>query len=241
MAKKLKIGAIDTSSLVDKVEDTILQYIKENKLVVGDVLPKEVELSEVMGVSRTVVREALLRLKTIGLIESKKHYGTVLTNPDIFLPFKKIFHPAVLDEETLKDLFEMRLALEVGMADIIVDRVTEEDLNELEKIASEVVSGDTADPWNVRDEIKFHSKLYEISDNKVLLELQQMLIPIFNYVHNSGLLEKEIVEGQFVSHRELVEVLKQRNANAFRAAMRKHLNNHFERITNLPLIQDTSV
>ena len=233
MAKKLKLNAIDTSSLVDRVENRILQYIKDNKLIIGDVLPKEIELAEEMGVSRTVIREALLRLKTVGLIESKKHLGIVLTNPDIFLPFKKIFHPAVLDEETLKDLFEMRLALEVGMADVIVDRVSDQDLEELEKISTMVVPGDTADPWNVKDEIKFHGKLYEISQNKVLLELQRMLLPIFQYVHHSGLLEKEIVEGDFVSHKQLVDVLKLRDANAFRAAMRSHLNNHFARITNI--------
>lgn len=225
-----RLSGIDTSSLVDKVEQRIIDFIRQNSLKVGDVLPKELDLAEQLGVSRTVIREALLRLKTIGLIESKKHKGSVLRNPDVLGPLRKVFHPSILDRTTLKDMFEMRLALEVGMADFIVDRITEKDLHDLRQIANDIVSGDTADPWQVKDEIRFHGKLYEISGNKVLLELQELLIPIFQYVHQSGLLERPIVEGEFISHKELVEVLKKRDADLYRKAIRKHLNNHFARI-----------
>lgn len=228
-----KFGEIDTSSLVDKVEEKIIQYIQDNNLKVGHVLPKELDLAEHLGVSRTVIREALLKLKTIGLIESKKHKGAIITNPDVLLPLKKVFHPSILDNGTLKDMFEMRLALEVGISDFIVNKVTDEDIAELEIIADRVASGDTADPWNIKDEIEFHGKLYRISQNKIVLELQELLFPIFQYVHQSGLLEKPIVEGKFVSHKELVQVLKRRDVDAYRAAIRQHLNNHFERIVEV--------
>lgn len=232
-SKKLSfptLEAIDTSSLVDRVEEKIILYIQQNKLKIGDVLPKELDLAESLGVSRTVIREALLRLKTVGLIESKKHKGAVLTNPDVLGSFRKVFHPSILDNDTLKDMFEMRLALEVGMADFIIARLTDQDLKELEKIASEIVSGDTAHPWQIDDEIRFHGKLYEISQNKILLELHQMLFPIFQYVHQSGILNEPVVVGEFISHKDLVEILKKRDATLYRDAIRKHLNNHFERI-----------
>lgn len=225
-----KLEEIDTSSLVDKVEHSIINFIQDNKLKIGDVLPKELDLAEKLGVSRTVIREALLRLKTIGLIESKKHKGAILTNPDVLGSLRKVFHPSILDNTTLKDMFEMRLALEVGMADFIVHKITDADIQELEDMVQHIVSGDTADPWQVEDEIKFHGKLYKISQNKILLELQELLFPIFQYVHQSGLLEHPIVEGKFISHKELVEVLKKRDAEAYRIAIREHLNNHFERI-----------
>lgn len=225
-----KLGEIDTSSLVDKVEQIIINYIQESKMEVGDALPRELDLAQKLGVSRTVVREALLRLRTIGLIESKKHKGAVLTNPNVLLPLRKVFHPSILDNATLKDLFEMRLALEVGMADFIINKITDEDITELEGIANNIVSGDTADPWQIEDEIKFHGKLYEISGNKIIMELQELLFPIFQYVHNSGFLEKPIVSGEFISHKELIEVLKKRDAEHYRNAIRIHLNNHFSRI-----------
>lgn len=224
------LGLIDTSTLVDKVEEKIIDFIKLNKMTVGDVLPKELDLAESMGVSRTVIREALLRMKTIGLIESKKHKGAVITNPDVLGPLRKVFHPSILANDTLKDMFEMRLALEVGIADFIVNKITDQDISELEEMSKHIVPGDTIDPWNLEDERKFHGKLYEISQNKMLLELQEMLIPIFQYVHQSGVLEKPIIKGEFISHSDLVDVLKLRDAEAYRKAIRIHLNNHFERI-----------
>lgn len=227
-----KLGNVDTSSLVDKVEERIVTFIQETEMKVGDVLPKELDLAESLGVSRTVIREALLRLKTVGLIESKKHKGAVLTNPDVLGSFRRVFHPSLLDNNTLKDLFEMRLALEVGMADFIINKITDQDIKELEEISSSIASGDTAFPWNIDDEIRFHGKLYQISENKMLLELQQLLLPIFQYVHNSGFLEHSVNSSDFVTHKELVEVLKKRDAEAYRKAIRTHLNNHFLRIFN---------
>lgn len=226
----VKIPIIDTSSLVDKAEQSIINFIQLNKLQVGNVLPKELDLADQLGVSRTVIREALLRLKTIGLIESKKHKGAVITNPDVLGSLKKIFHPSILHNKTLKDLFEMRLALEVGIADFIINKITDEDIKELEEITATIVSGDTALPWSIEDEKRFHGKLYEISGNGILIELQEMLIPIFLYVHQSGILEKPIGKGEFISHQELVVVLKKRDADAYRKAIRTHLNNHFKRI-----------
>lgn len=80
-AKLEKIEPIDNLSLVDKVEARILAFFKENGLRPGDAIPKELEFAESLGVSRTVVREALLRLRTLGLVESKKHRGMILTQP----------------------------------------------------------------------------------------------------------------------------------------------------------------
>ena len=66
------LQAIDTSSLVDKVEVNLIEYFKNKELQPGDLIPKEMELAEIMGVSRTVIRETLTRLRTMGLIEIKK-------------------------------------------------------------------------------------------------------------------------------------------------------------------------
>ena len=63
---------LDTSSLVDRAEESLVRLLQERKLKVGDTIPKEIELSNLLGVSRTVIREALLRLRLMGLIESKK-------------------------------------------------------------------------------------------------------------------------------------------------------------------------
>ena len=121
MTNKIKaFSTIDTSSLVDKVELKLIESMIQNGFKVGDVIPKETELASSLGVSRTVIREALARLKMIGLIQSKKHKGTVVTNPDFLSLLEKRMIPQVLDHTTLKEIFELRLALEIGMADFIM-------------------------------------------------------------------------------------------------------------------------
>lgn len=231
------LKAIDTSSLVDKVEMNLIDYFTKKELQPGDSIPKELELAEIIGVSRTVIRETLTRLKTMGLIESKKHIGTIIKSPDLSSIMQKSMIPRILDEGTLKDIFELRLTIEVGMADLVVTRATDKDIEELFSIVRNEVSPSENTLFDVDYEILFHSKLYDITGNQTLKSFQKMLLPVFSYVYTSGLINKAIADKKYVSHKELVEVLRLRDADMFRTAMRKHLENHFKRL--LALENDT--
>jgi GntR family transcriptional repressor for pyruvate dehydrogenase complex len=221
---------LDTSSLVDKVETQLVQLLVDRKLKVGDSIPTEIELSKSLGVSRTVTREALLRLRMMGLIETKKKKGSVITSPDIFEIMNKSMNPHILDQNTLKEMFELRLVLEIGMADLLFLRITPEDIAELKAIVAN--EPDTAKDhiFNIDHEIIFHGKLYEIAGNQTLKKFQRMLLPIFDYVHNSGLLKKQVTINRFVSHRGLVDILENGSPELFRNGMRNHLENHFTRL-----------
>src|SRR5574339_1155479 len=96
VAIKDSLRSIDTSSLVDRVESSLVELLQQRKLKVGDTIPKEIELAEALGVSRTVIREALLRLRLMGLIESKKKKGAVITSPDLFGNLGKSMNPHIL-------------------------------------------------------------------------------------------------------------------------------------------------
>ncbi|MCK0135460.1 GntR family transcriptional regulator [Arenibacter sp. S6351L] len=233
MKKFTKIEPIETSSLVDKVEVRLLEYIKENKLKAGDSIPKELDFAQSLGVSRTVVREALLRLRTIGIIESKKHRGMILTNPDIMNNFQRMLDPTLLATATLKNLFELRLIMEMGMAEFIFEHKTEKDMIELEEIVilEEETSFNKA-VFSLDREIAFHGKLYEMSNNDTLRKFQNLLLPVFEYVHlnHSMLKNYEYSSGQFVTHRMLMDNLKVGTPETFRTAMRRHLEPHFDRI-----------
>ncbi len=226
----VKIGKIDTTSLVDKVEKRIIEFLTLRNLKVGDSIPKELELTEALGVSRTVIREALLRLRMMGLIESRKKRGSVITSPDLISILEKSMDPRILDNNTLKEIFELRLALEIGMADYIIERVTPEDIKELRMIVANDPPGTFDTMFLIEEEIKFHGKLYEITQNETLKKFQRLLLPVFNYVHLSGLLRKQAVVKKYASHKELVDVIETGDAEALRNAMRNHLENHFSRL-----------
>ncbi len=221
---------VDTSSLVDKVETNLVELLQQQKLKVGDTIPKEIELAETLGVSRTVIREALLRLRVMGLIDSKKKRGSVITSPDLFGIMSRNMNPHILDQETLKEIFEIRLVLEIGMADFLFQRIQKKDIAELKEIVSN--EPDIADYhlFNIDHEIAFHGKLYEITGNETLKKFQKMLLPVFDYVHHSGLLKKQPMLRKFVSHKGLVDTLENGSPELFRSAMRNHLENHFARL-----------
>ncbi len=224
------LPAIDNSSLVDKVELNLLNLFAKKELKPGDSIPKEVELAEIMGVSRTVIRETLTRLKTMGLIETKKKKGAVIKSPDVAGLLQKSMIPHILDESTLKDVFELRLIIEVGMADFVVHRATENDIEELSEIVKNEENPDARVLFDIDYEIRFHGKLYEITGNETLKGFQKLLLPIYNYVYTSGMLKMPTTRKHFTSHKQLVEILKKRDADEFRAGMRNHLENHFSRI-----------
>lgn len=229
-ALKSSLKSVDTSSLVDKVEANLVELLQHSKLKIGDSIPKEIELAETLGVSRTVIREALLRLRMMGLIESKKKKGAVITSPDLFGIMSKSMNPHILDQETLKEIFEIRLVLEIGMADLLYHRITKEDIAELKKIVSSEPPVAQYHLFNIEHEIAFHGKLYEITGNKTMKKFQKMLLPVFDYVHNSGLLKKQPELKTFVSHKELVKILEKGTPEEFRNGMRNHLENHFARL-----------
>ncbi|MDX9902743.1 MAG: FCD domain-containing protein [Bacteroidales bacterium] len=222
--------AIDTSSLVDKVEIRLIEVFLYKELKPGDSIPKETELASLMGVSRTVIRESLNRLKTMGLIESRKHKGTIIKSPDLSAILGKSLIPRILDNKTLMDVFEMRLALEVGMADFIFARKTDHDIRELEEIVE--IEPDHSDDilFDVDHEIRFHGKLYQMTGNDTLEDFQNLLLPVFQHVYNIGLLKVKGKRKKYTSHKELVSLLKKGTPDKFREGMRRHLENHFVRI-----------
>ncbi len=235
MKKLLKITPLSNLSLVDKVELRLTDYIKKNNLKVGDSIPKEMEFAEALGVSRTVVREAITRLKTIGMIESKKHKGMVLSQPDIMVNLEKVFDSNLLSDQILKDIFELRLILEIGMIELVFARKTEQDLLELEEIVSKMeIEVKETSIFSLEKEIAFHGKLYQMSGNTTLQRFQDLLLPVFQYVHSHKLSDADNYRyaKNFVSHRQLLEYLKQDDMELFKSGMRQHLEPHFDRILN---------
>lgn len=221
---------IEKHSLPELIEKNLLDYFVENRLTAGDPIPKETDLAKTLNVSRTAIREALVRLKMTGMIVSKKKQGMVLSSPDLLALFEKSSNPRILNTDTLKDLFELRLVLEVGMADLIYARKKPEHIKELKEILRKQKAASDATTFNIDDEVEFHGKLYEIADNKTLDRFQHLLLPLFQYVHESGLLNKKIKSKQYISHKGLLDVLEKGTSEEFRNAMRKHLDNHFCRL-----------
>jgi len=221
----MKSKPTERTSLVEQPEQKILQTIRNKGLVVGDTLPGELELTESLGVSRSVVREALSRLRMLGLLESRRKRGMILSEPDIFGGCNLVMDTAFLNVETQQDLFEMRLTLEIGLTDLVFLDKTDEDLDKLEKIVELEKKAPTA-AARLKHEIEFHRQLYQMSGNETLIRFQALLQPFFQQVS-----ERERKTGRrtgTVDHGKLLKELRTGTPESFRRAMREHLDPHFK-------------
>src|SRR5687767_13233655 len=97
------LAPVSNITMTDVVEVKLRDYLKKKSFKPGDALPKELELAEALGVSRNVLREALSRLRMLGMVETKKKRGMVLARPDILGSFERVLDPLIIDENTLQD------------------------------------------------------------------------------------------------------------------------------------------
>lgn len=223
-----QLRPIVSLTMADQVETQLREYILKRAVRPGDPIPKETELAQALGVSRNVVREALSRLRMLGMIESKKRRGMILTQPDVMKGLERILHPTILDINIRKQLFELRLVLEVGLGDLLFARKDEQHLKKLDAIVERERMANTQIE-RIRCEVDFHSTLYEMAGNDTLKRFQTILMPVFEYVveYESKLQHTSVGS---VTHADLVRILYNNNADDYPNAMRKHLAPHFEHL-----------
>ncbi len=222
----LGLTPIVNASMADQVEEKLRQYFIQQGFKPGDALPKEIEIAQALNVSRNVVREALSRLRMLGMIETRKRRGMILSEPDVLSGLERLLDPNLLSREVLQHLFEFRLVLEIGMSDLLFLRKKESDIVQLKTIVEREVNVQD-NKQRVELDVLFHSTLYRMSGNETLRRFQKMLIPLFNYIVDieAGPDGKTAVGA--VSHSVLIHILEQGNPQEFQEAMKKHLEPHY--------------
>ena len=210
---------ISTGTLADGVERRLLEYIRQGHLQVGDLLPKEEDLAAALQVSRHIVREGISRLKVLGIIESRKHRGTVMTRPTVFSSLQKVAEANLFTPSECKEFMELRVALELGMADFIFIRKTPAALKKLRKLAGK--PGVTVQ--NFKDELAFHSALLEISGNSTAVNFREIVYNAFYPVYAKRKREHKFTP---VSHCDICDVLEQGSVEDFQRIMRQHFQRY---------------
>lgn len=226
-----------TSTLADKVEEQIIEYIKNNSLVPGDSLPNEMQFVEMFGISRNVVREALSRLRMLGLIQTRTKRGIIITEPPLLSGFQKILDPRLFSIKTIKEMMGMRIVLEIGVAEFLFANINDSDILALEQIVSRQQALGINN-LSVEDELMFHTKIYEIAGNNFITQFNKIMHPVFVFVrHNyesyfQPISEKLNKNGEIVTHPKLLKTIKTRNIVAYQEAMKGHLKPYWEFIYN---------
>ena len=212
-------------TLTKQAADTLRRFILAEGLKVGDALPSERELSEILSVSRNIVREALTILVAEDLIVKKPGSGIFVTDFDPTRVTPQIAVSIDYDSRQLHALSEARSAVELGGVELMVTRITTKQLAELERINAELATKLAQHRSTIRQDVEFHTVLFQATHNQVLVDLIPLLVEYFRLSiveRPTAILRnpRRIVD----EHAAIIAGLHTRNIAATRRALLAHLD-----------------
>jgi DNA-binding FadR family transcriptional regulator len=162
--KKIIVGSVNRTTLSKQVLESIIQLLISGQMKPGDKLPTEMELMEILNVSRPVLREALSSLESLGVITRKTREGTFFNNKISSHPFSIMLS---LAHDNLQAMVEARMALELGLITIAAEKISDEDLKRLEQTI-EIIENSKDQNYGEAD-IEFH-RIIALSANNQIVE-----------------------------------------------------------------------
>lgn len=170
------------NSLVNQVTENIIGYMVSHKLKPGERLPNEMQLMELLGISRSVLREALSRLNYFGIISSEKKNGIIIKNPKPFAAIGNFLPLLVSSSNDFEKFTYFRYILECGAAEFATLFGDKQSVGAITKAAETYL--ENAKKGLPRDEMiefdeNFHISIFNAGKNDFLNELSSMVIRHF--------------------------------------------------------------
>lgn len=166
--------AAPRSSLSASVADALAEQIRQGALAPGDRLPTEKQLTEIYAVSRAVVREALARLKSEGLVTSQQGSG-VFVDPNFQKNAFRIAAPAPGDSQELEHILELMLSIEVTAARYAAQRRGDQDLKKMKQALVGMEYALVNDKLGDEEDYQFHLAIVQATHNPHLVALNDYL------------------------------------------------------------------
>ena len=212
MEQNLKVNENEYLPLRDVVFNTLRQAILRGEFKPGERL-MEIQLANKLGVSRTPIREAIRKLELEGLV--------------IMIP-RKGAEVADITEKSLRDVLEVRKALEELAVQLACEKITQEELEELEKAGENFkkVLNRSKDITEVAEaDVRFHDVIYMATDNQKLIHLlnklrEQMYRYRLEYIKDAD--KRQIL---MVEHEHILKALTLRHIQEAKMAVREHIDN----------------
>lgn len=221
----MRIAAIERQSAVEQVVQRITTVIRERKLKAGERLPGEYDLVEQLQVSRPVLREALARLQSLGLVEIQRGRGTFVGDASSLANCVRLLRSAVtISPQELLSYTELRTAIEVQAVRQAAERATPEDVGELQQILHELNREDLPYAELVEIDFGFHRKLIELGGNPLMQNLMEVIYEfVLTQMARTTPSPEENELGRRL-HREIVSAIEAHDPDAAEQAMREHMD-----------------
>ena len=179
----------------------------------------EIQLAEEMGVSRTPVREAIRKLELEGFV--------------VMVPRKGAF-VAGISIKDIVNVFEVRAAMEALAAGLAAERITSEEMEELERSLvqiNEVSSRDNIDDIVALDS-SFHDIIYRASRNERLIQIVTHLQEQIHRFRTASLSQPGRTKWALGEHKKIVEAISDRNVELAQSLAREHIENAEQSMLN---------
>jgi GntR family transcriptional repressor for pyruvate dehydrogenase complex len=228
-------GRARRGGLVQEVVAHLQQQIQSGQIQPGDKLPTESAVMEILGVSRTVVREAISRLQASGQVATRHGIGTFVLDA----PAAHNFRIAEQDMATADDVIavlELRISLETEAAGLAAQRATPEQLTTMASALQNFSTAIHSQSDAVPSDFQFHMEIAQATGNRHFADLMSYLgthiiprtrIKTADQAPEGRQAYLERVHGE---HESIYNAIRNHDTEAARAAMRTHLSNSRDRL-----------
>ena len=224
-ADKVMFKTIKKARLSDEIVRQIKESIFAGKLQAGDRLPAERELAEQFETSRASVREALRTLEQEGMIHVRKGVtgGVFIADLD-HRPVTNSFQTLLyLKKISIKDIAEVRLIFEPEAARLAAERVTEEDIRELEEVIQLMSEAVEEEELPNSFDLKFHQIIARAAGNPILAMLAESMLGVASKAITELHPSVDTLRHVLASHRKVFEAIRKRNSKLAYRTMRQHI------------------
>lgn len=223
-------------TLSDRITDMLSRQIRGGAYPVNARLPTEKFMTEHYGVSRTVIREAISRLKSEGLVETRQGSGTVVLDPASSEAFRLGRPDDNLARGVLR-IIELRRGIEAEMAALAAERRTARQMGAINRALAAIDKAVTANGDGVEEDLAFHMTIAQATDNPHYPELLGMLTravrDAIRVTRGNEARQVELSEDVRAEHEAIRAAIQRRDVEAARAAAFHHMQNTARRIENV--------
>ena len=205
--------------LRDVVFNTLRQAIRRGELKPGERL-MEIQLANKLGVSRTPVREAIRKLELEGLV--------------LMIP-RKGAEVADISEKSLKDVLEVREALEELAARLACDKITKEGINRLKEAAQDFRSALKSNDITQMAEadVRFHDVICNATENQKLGQLLNNLREQMYRYRIEYLKDQQVYEKLLSEHEEIIRHIEKGEKDEAARVVSRHIENQAQAVTDV--------
>lgn len=214
----VEIKSVNRKTLSKQVLDEIIDLLLSGQLKSGDRLPSELELMEMFDVSRSVIREALTSLESMGIVNRKTRNGTFFSDKIGSKPFSMML---ALSAGNLPSIIETRLSLELGFVTLAAEKITDKELDQL-KQTIDAMSSATSDYTEIDKE--FHKIIAHSASNPLLEGVITPLLNLYDRTLEQIPNRHRDSKATIQQHIDIYEALKKRDPIEASTAMYRHLD-----------------